>query len=97
MGIGVGIRIRAIITYTVIEIIEFRYAAGVRAFRLGNKPQFLERRQVARWEIRPFAHTCASLVGISMEPPVVSRDWRPVSSNKARGYCCRTLRAARRC
>jgi hypothetical protein len=34
--------------------------------------------------------TCASMVGISMEPPVVSRDWSPVSSNKACGYCCRT-------
>jgi hypothetical protein len=29
-------------------------------------------------------------VGISMEPPVVGRDWSPVSSNKPRGYCCRT-------
>jgi hypothetical protein len=30
------------------------------------------------------------VVGISMEPSVVGRDWSPVSSNKARGYCCRT-------
>jgi hypothetical protein len=43
-----------------------------------------------RWEIGPFAHTCASVVGISMGPSVVGRDWSPVSSNKARGYCCRT-------
>jgi hypothetical protein len=27
---------------------------------------------------------------ISMGPSVVGRDWSPVSSNKARGYCCRT-------
>jgi hypothetical protein len=25
-----------------------------------------------------------------MEPPIVGRDWSPVSSNKARGYCYRT-------
>jgi hypothetical protein len=33
---------------------------------------------------------CASVVGISMEPSVVGRDWSPVSSDKARGCCCRT-------
>jgi hypothetical protein len=38
----------------------------------------------------PAARTCASVVGISMEPPVVGRDWSPVSSNKARGCCCQT-------
>jgi hypothetical protein len=39
----------------------------------------------------PFAHTCASVVVVSMGPSVVGRDWSPVSSNKARrGYCCRT-------
>jgi hypothetical protein len=44
-----------------------------------------------RWKIGPFAHTCASVVVISMGPSVVGRDWSPVSSNKARrGYCCRT-------
>jgi hypothetical protein len=43
-----------------------------------------------RWKIGPFAHTCASVVGVSVEPPVVGRDWSPVSSNKARGCCCRT-------
>jgi hypothetical protein len=26
-----------------------------------------------------------------MEPSVVGRDWSPVTSNKARGYCCRTF------
>ena len=35
----------------------------------------------------PFAHTCASVVGVSMDPSVVGRDWSPASSNKARGYC----------
>jgi hypothetical protein len=44
-----------------------------------------------RWKTGPFAHTCASVVGISMEPSVVGRGWSPVSSNKARGYRCRTL------
>jgi hypothetical protein len=34
--------------------------------------------------------TCASAVGVSVDPSVVGRDWSPVSSNKARGYCCRT-------
>jgi hypothetical protein len=43
-----------------------------------------------RWEIGPFAHTRASVVGVSMEPSVVGRGWSPVSSNKARGCCCRT-------
>ena len=43
-----------------------------------------------RWKIGPFAHTCASVVGVSVDPSVVGRDWSPVSSNKARGYCCRT-------
>jgi hypothetical protein len=33
-----------------------------------------------RWKIGPFAHTCASVVGIAMEPSVVGRDWSPVSS-----------------
>jgi hypothetical protein len=28
------------------------------------------------------AHTCASVVGISMEPSVVGRGWSPVSPNK---------------
>jgi hypothetical protein len=28
------------------------------------------------------------MVGVSVDPPVVGRDWSPVSSNKARG-CCR--------
>jgi hypothetical protein len=44
----------------------------------------------ARWKIGPVAHTCASALGVSADPPVVGRDWSPVSSNKARGYCCRT-------
>jgi hypothetical protein len=44
----------------------------------------------SRWEIGPFAHTCASVVGVSVDPPVVGRDWSPASSNKARGCCCRT-------
>jgi hypothetical protein len=43
-----------------------------------------------RWKIGPFAHTCASVVGVSVDPSVVGRDWSPVSSNKARGCCCRT-------
>jgi hypothetical protein len=43
-----------------------------------------------RWEIGPFAHTCASVVGVSVGPSVVGRDWSPMSSKKARGYCCRT-------
>ena len=43
-----------------------------------------------RWKIGPFAHMCASVVGVSVDPPVVGRDWSPVSCNKARGYCCRT-------
>jgi hypothetical protein len=43
-----------------------------------------------RWEIGPFVHMCASVVGVSVGPSVVGRDWSPVSSNKARGYCCRT-------
>jgi hypothetical protein len=43
-----------------------------------------------RWETGPFAHACASVVGVSVEhPSVVGLDWSPVSSNKARGYCCR--------
>jgi hypothetical protein len=54
---------------------------------------------VARWIHR--------VVGVSVDPPVVGRDWSPVSSNKARGCCCRTPgdhraplrpgRATRRC
>jgi hypothetical protein len=43
-----------------------------------------------RWEIGPFAHTSASVVGVSVDPSVVGRGWSPASSNKARGYCCRT-------
>jgi hypothetical protein len=43
-----------------------------------------------RWEIGPFAHTCASVVGVSVGPSVVGHDWSQVSSNKARGCCCRT-------
>jgi hypothetical protein len=42
------------------------------------------------WKTGPFAHTRAYVVGVSMEPPVVGRGWSPVSSYKARGYCCRT-------
>jgi hypothetical protein len=45
------------------------------------------------WEqvgIGPFAHTRASVVGASVDPSVVGRDWSPASCNKARGYCCRT-------
>jgi hypothetical protein len=38
----------------------------------------------------PFAHTCGSVVGVSADPPVVGRDCSPMSSNKARGCCCRT-------
>jgi hypothetical protein len=39
----------------------------------------------------PFAHTCASvLVGAPVDPPVVGRDWSPVSSNEAGGYCGQT-------
>jgi hypothetical protein len=47
----------------------------------------------SRWEIGPwtvFVHTCASVVGVSVDPSVVGRGCSPVSSNKARGYCCRT-------
>jgi hypothetical protein len=44
-----------------------------------------------RVEIRPFAHTCASVVGVSVDPLVVGRDWSPVSSYKTRGYCRRTM------
>jgi hypothetical protein len=40
--------------------------------------------------IGTFSHTYASVVGVSVDPSVVGRDWSPVSSNKARGYCCRT-------
>jgi hypothetical protein len=29
-------------------------------------------------------------VGFTVGPSVVGRDWSPVSSNKARGHCCRT-------
>jgi hypothetical protein len=43
-----------------------------------------------RWEIGPFAHTCESVMSVSVGPSVVGRDWSPVSSNKARGCCCRT-------
>jgi hypothetical protein len=43
----------------------------------------------------PFAHTRASVVGVSVDPSVVGRDWSPVSSNKTRGYCCRTPSRAR--
>jgi hypothetical protein len=43
-----------------------------------------------RWKIGSFAHTCASVVGVSVGPSVVGRGWSPVSSNKARDYCCRT-------
>jgi hypothetical protein len=43
-----------------------------------------------RWKIGPLAHTCASVVGVSVDPPIVGRDWSPVSSKKAHGYCCRT-------
>ena len=43
-----------------------------------------------RWKIGPFAHMRASVVGVSVDPSVVGRDWSPVSSNKARGCCCRT-------
>jgi hypothetical protein len=43
-----------------------------------------------RWEIGPLAHTCASAVGVLVDPAVVGHDWSPVFSNKARGYCCRT-------
>jgi hypothetical protein len=43
-----------------------------------------------RWKIGPFAHTSASVVGVLVGPSVVGRGWSPVSSNKARGYCCRT-------
>jgi hypothetical protein len=43
-------------------------------------------------DLGPFVHTgtCASVVGVSVDPSVVGRDWSPVSSNKARGCCCRT-------
>jgi hypothetical protein len=30
------------------------------------------------------------VVGVSVDPLVVGRDWSPVSSNEARGCCCRT-------
>jgi hypothetical protein len=42
-----------------------------------------DRRQESgdRWEIGPFAHTRASVVGVSVDPSVVGRDWSPVSSN----------------
>jgi hypothetical protein len=45
-----------------------------------------------RWKIGPFAHTYACICGgdLDVKPSVVGRDWSPVSSNKARGYCCRT-------
>jgi hypothetical protein len=42
-----------------------------------------------RWKNGPFAHTCASVVGVSVGPSVVGRDWSLLSSNKARGCCCR--------
>jgi hypothetical protein len=53
------------------------------------------RRLVWTWRQRqvgdgPFAHTCGSVVGVLVGPSVVGRDWSPASSNKARGYCCRT-------
>jgi hypothetical protein len=47
-------------------------------------------KQVVRWKTGPFAHTCTSALGVSVGPPVVGRGWSPVSSNKARGCCCRT-------
>jgi hypothetical protein len=50
-----------------------------------------------RWEIGPFAHTCASVLAWvsrwarrSLSVVVLGHDWSPVSSNKARGCCCRT-------
>ena len=30
-----------------------------------------------RWETGPFAHTCASVAGASVDPSVVCRDWSP--------------------
>jgi hypothetical protein len=40
------------------------------------------------------AHTRASVVGVSVDPSVVGRDWSPVSSNKARGVTAVELQAA---
>jgi hypothetical protein len=39
-----------------------------------------------RWKTGPLAHTCASMAGASVGPPVAGRDWSPVSSNKARPW-----------
>jgi hypothetical protein len=36
------------------------------------------------------AGSWAVWMGVSVDPSVVGRHWSPVSSNKARGYCCRT-------
>jgi hypothetical protein len=48
--------------------------------------------QVEDWTVCTYACICGGLVvvGVLVDPPVVGRDWSPVSSNKARGYCCRT-------
>jgi hypothetical protein len=48
--IGYGVRrtrTRSITTYITTEVIEFTYAASVRAFRPDKKPQFLERLSTA--------------------------------------------------
>jgi hypothetical protein len=44
--------------------------------------------KLSRLHIR--VHLWSVVVGISMGPSVVGRYWSPASSNKARGYCCRT-------
>jgi hypothetical protein len=55
----------------------------------------------SRWAIGPFALclctyvSMPSVVGVSVDPPDVGRDWGLVSSNKARGYCCPIAAEAR--
>jgi hypothetical protein len=39
---------------------------------------------------RPAGSWVGARGGCGVELSVVGRDWSPVSSNKARGYCCRT-------
>jgi hypothetical protein len=75
----------------------YHAAGGGCRTRLGLSAKFvvealrrLDWTWAPRWEIGPFAHTCASVVGILADPSVVGRGCSPVSSNKARGYCCRT-------
>jgi hypothetical protein len=58
---------------------------------LAPRPQALPvPAQLPLWFYVLHSTACASVVCISVDPSVVGRDWSPVSSNKARGYCCRT-------